>query len=110
MLRLAQMLHILGHRGAVALVTGGAVGLLALVGVGLIIAGLWMALALLIGAIWASLLLGVVLLALAAGSVAMRKEQRPTAPPAPPLEEIIFTLGFVAARAILRKQSRPAGE
>lgn len=102
--RLAQALQKLGHKGALALVWGGAVGILAALGMGLLTAALLMAMATLIGAIWAAALLGLICVALAAGLIALRKEQRPPPPvPAQPLEEIVFTLAFVAARAFLRK-------
>ncbi len=100
---LQQTVQDLGHRGALALVRAGAVGVLAVVGAGLVTAAILMGMAMLIGAIWASLILGLVFLGLAAGLTAQRKEP-PTPPPSPPLEEIIFTLGFVAARALLRKR------
>lgn len=108
---LAQMLQKQSHKGAVALVFGGAVGLLATVGAGLIFAALLMGISVLIGAIWASLVLGVLFLGLAAGLVALRKERRPPPLPAPlPLEEVVFTLAFVAARAILRDRPKTSGE
>lgn len=103
--RIARAVHKQGHKGALALVWGGTVGLLVLFGAGLVGAALLMGLALLIGAIWASLAVGVCLLALAAGMIALRQDHRPPPPPpaAVPLEEVIFTLGFVAARRFFRK-------
>lgn len=100
---LQQTVLDLGHRGALALVRAGAVGGLTVVGAGLVTAAVLMGLAMLIGAIWACLILGLVFLGLAAGLTVPRKAP-PAPPPSPPLEEIIFTLGFVAARALLRKR------
>lgn len=97
---LAQALRNQRHKGAMALVRGGAAGLLGAVGFGLLTAALLMALAKVIGLLWATVVLGVIFVALAA-LLAPRHKQRP--PPAPPLEEIIFTLAFVAARAFSRK-------
>lgn len=102
--QIAQAIEKLGHKGALALVFWGAVGTLMVLGAGLVIAALLMGMAIVIGAIWASLVLGLLCLAVAAGLIARRPKQTPPAP-APPLEEIVFTLAFVAARAML--QDRP---
>lgn len=100
---LAQTLRNQRHKGAMALVRAGAAGLLGAVGLGLLTAALLMALAKLIGILWATVVLGVVFVALAALLAPRRKERRPSPPAPPPLEEIIFTLAFVAARAFSRK-------
>lgn len=89
-----------GHKGVVALIRGGAVGILILSGAGLVGAALVMALAIWIGTIWACLALGVVLLGCAAALITLPKEMPP---PPPPLEEIIFALAFIAARRFLRR-------
>lgn len=99
------MLQKQGHKGALALAWGGAVGVLTVLGLGFLLAALLMGMAALIGAIWASLVLGLASLGLALGLIALRQDRRPAPPPAPPLEEIVFTLGFVAARAMMRNQS-----
>ncbi len=100
---LKQFVQKQGRKGAFALVSGAAIGIFALLGLGLILAALLMALATLIGVIWASFALGIGFLALAL--IIIGKKPRPAPKPEPQLGEIIFTLGFLAARVLLRPRS-----
>ncbi len=106
-------------RGLSALVWGLSVG--AFIGLGMALLGLSLLLALahLIGPVLACFLLGLGLLVAAALMIALRRPAsgpapaplRPPEPPAPEptLDEVAFALGFVAARALLRRLGRSAG-
>lgn len=107
-------------RGLSALVWGLSVG--AFIGLGMALLGmsLLLALAHLIGPVLACFLLGLGLLVAAALMIALRRPAagqapappRPPEPPAPSepaLDEVAFALGFVAARALLRRLGRSAG-